>query len=1254
MGNAFGAGVVIWLCFATGASAQFPDIGGARAVPRPDLGHDYIQLLDETVSPANGSVNIKINIPVPPQRGITVPFSLSYNSGSVMDVQDFGIEYSYNDSQIAYVSSGGAEIDPTPEVVLHSKAGWEYSTPMLNYSSNHSIYDHNWYANNDFYNECYWATNFVFSDMNGARHPLNIAAATDLPERADVGGLCPNDQNFDPRFYPQYRTNGDFNSVAHLCWQFSDNCAPGVSIATADGTTYAFDTVDVTMAPGSQTELASSIEDRNHNKVYIGRLPGSNQPVMYSDELGTLLTATTNMGGIDTITSPALNGQYTIHWSAQQTSGTSGHAQILGPTECTGNLSVISSTLSGGWPATWVSAISQIDLPNGTSYYFTYDPTYGLLKRITYPNGAYAEYDWGMQPNFEIGQFTVILNPEAEGTQIIPDRDTPMLPYYMRCVEQYSWPAVIARRVSMDGTNVALSQSFQYTTPSLYPVAGQRVTKVTTNDAIQNQTYTTTYTYDMATTPSNDPLNFTPAYGLLVVRDPTYSPPGFIRLDSIPTIPVANDPQERSIVYKDANGKTLKTVNKTWLSPPNEIVASEQVILGDNGPSTTTIYGRSWPGRTPQTEKINYDGTFKYTDVSYYNFGQTPLNSANVAQWISSGYPIFDRPEDVKVSAGTAAGPTNVLAETVYSDYDANGFSGTNGNVGKITQKCWYNGSPCPGSPSPDRSTFFTYNNYGQVTLMQDDMGNQTYYDYSGNAVTNCGSLSPTSTSVFPTSIIYPTVNAMTQHETYCYDSARRLSRATDVNGQTTTYTYNDPFGRVREADYPDNGSTQVTYNDAGTSPSTTVTISGGTTTTTVMDGMRRPVRKEVINPVDSSQTIYADTQYDGSGRVYKVSNPYYVSDTSPLSYTTFYYDALSNKVGQRNQDGTYKYWCYNGITTPGVNQPNCHAPLSTKIGAWVDSQDENGNQWQHASDAFGQLIVAMEPNGTTQASTMETDYAYSLLGNLMQVDQWGGAYASAGERQRTFTYDSLSRLITAWNPEVGNLTYAYTRASQAFCAGSHSAICSKTDARGIITNYAYDNLNRLLSKTYTNAPSGTLSSCYAYDTATNGIGRLAAEWTTPSSCPSTSGYKTMHTFVAYDPLGRLWNEQQCVLGKCTTGTSTPPCQNGTVFSGISQCYNLAGAQTFLATGLNSPSYLGGSNAIAFTSAYDSANRLFSLSSNWSDSTHPSPLFTADPGSTLGYDAAGALRKATLGSHILLQRTYDNRLRVTSETDMPQ
>lgn len=62
------------------------------------------------------------------------------------------------------------------------------------------------------------------------------------------------------------------------------------------------------------------------------------------------------------------------------------------------------------------------------------------------------------------------------------------------------------------------------------------------------------------------------------------------------------------------------------------------------------------------------------------------------------------------------------------------------------------------------------------------------------------------------------------------------------------------------------------------------------------------------------------------------------------------------------------------------------------------------------------------------------------------------------GSQQRDFTYSSLSRLLTATNPESGTLSYGYD---------PNGNLLTKTDARGVKTDYVSDALNRVTNRNY-------------------------------------------------------------------------------------------------------------------------------------------------------------------------------------------
>ncbi|MFZ0732888.1 MAG: hypothetical protein WAM79_11235 [Candidatus Sulfotelmatobacter sp.] len=77
---------LLWMCcllLVANAVAQMPISTSTTSTPIPGVGHDYLGVLAETVNPANGSLSIRIGTPMPPARGMTVPFYFAYDSTGV-------------------------------------------------------------------------------------------------------------------------------------------------------------------------------------------------------------------------------------------------------------------------------------------------------------------------------------------------------------------------------------------------------------------------------------------------------------------------------------------------------------------------------------------------------------------------------------------------------------------------------------------------------------------------------------------------------------------------------------------------------------------------------------------------------------------------------------------------------------------------------------------------------------------------------------------------------------------------------------------------------------------------------------------------------------------------------------------------------------------------------------------------------------------------------------------------------------------
>ena len=170
-------------------------------------------------------------------------------------------------------------------------------------------------------------------------------------------------------------------------------------------------------------------------------------------------------------------------------------------------------------------------------------------------------------------------------------------------------------------------------------------------------------------------------------------------------------------------------------------------------------------------------------------------------------------------------------------------------------------------------------------------------------------------------------------------------------------------------------------------------------------------------------------------------------------------------------------------------------------------------------------------------ALTQETTYTYSLLDKLTDVNQGG--------QLRKFKYDDLGRMLYERIPEQKALIddgtgtmwtakYTYT---------DFHAVATRQDARGVITTYSYDQMNRLVGISYNTAGASgvaaTPSVAYSYDTTTtsptNGL-LLSVSWWLPPGQQGGQGTSYLESY-SYDSLKRLSSVTRTIDGvNYTTG----------------------------------------------------------------------------------------------------------------------
>jgi RHS repeat-associated protein len=442
--------------------------------------------------------------------------------------------------------------------------------------------------------------------------------------------------------------------------------------------------------------------------------------------------------------------------------------------------------------------------------------------------------------------------------------------------------------------------------------------------------------------------------------------------------------------------------------------------------------------------------------------------------------------------------------------------------------------------------TSHSYDSSGNLQSTTDPLGHSVTFAYGDSTLGL-----PTSTTVNP--------GSGPQTSSVAYDSSTGLPTSkTDVNSNQTTIGYInnllgsvDPFGRPATIVGPlvtsvINGQTFTnqqakTLNYYYDSELQVVTASDLSTTgdgllknRTSYDQIHR-VQLTESSENGSTYSIQSKSIYQSFGKITLVCNP-----TRNLGEATDGWIRTTNdEIGRTVEVATFS----------GAAQP----PTSGTNSSWTGSvatvyssnqttvTDQAGKARKSLVDAIGRLTSVYEdPNG----QNLQTSYSYDQLGNPTLVSQ--------GSQTRTFTYDSLSRLRTAKNPE--QVDTSGTQVATVYGYDNASNLQTKTNPNGTSISYTYDGMNRVKTKSLSTGQSYTFN----YDTAVKGVGKLASVVT----ANGPDGYY----YDQYDTMGRPIACHQTTL---STGYST------------SQGYDLA-------SHITSESYPSGTT---ITTTFDQAGR---------------------------------------------------------------
>ncbi len=916
---------------------------------------------------------------------------------------------------------------------------------------------------------------------------------------------------------------------------------------------------------------ATSITDHNGNLISI-TYPTGNE-VRYTDQLGRV---TKIQKGVPDPANPAvtLNVLVTFPGYQSQNRYFKVKSAVMNQRYRTGinpTLPVINGDYDPlGWGLSWGTAtrlfplshgldaeridtqavMSEFVLPDGRSIEFFYNE-YGEVAEVRLPTGGKLQYDYQSVSALPAGKSHVGEVRTSHFDSNVSD------------IER----SVIARRTYSDGTTLEATWAYSYTSTTA------QVTALSASGSVllkQKHYFLPSGRYlnsPSGTGPVPDRGTEGTGYSMystgIESRTETLDATGTVVLAaneedwtqrttvswSVYTTYAQEQPENDNRVNQSRryleNGMMVKT-ETTYDQYNNPIEAREYDFDQLLKRRTTTSY-LSWNnGFNYQTNDSIHMLSLPETTTVYNSAG------TQIAQTVNE--------YDVYIDDGNHASFTNYGTVSQHDSANYGVSKLTRGNVTRAGR--WLN------TAGAFIYSHFRFDVTGNVVSTKDANGNVTTISFADDFGPGQAPGTPTQNPATPTYALptlitspapLPAAPVHTARSQYDY-STGLLTGFCDRNNTVTQTIYNDPFNRPTQVKSALGVSGVETHSSMYYAPSTVygITLSKNDSLTatdlnavddasirawSVTDGFGRTTESWTRDPQGDVKSI---SVYDGLGRVTQVSNPFRPATESAV-YTTTVYDLVGRVTS---------------VTTPDNAAVNTSYVANT-----TTVTDQSGKSRKSVTDGLGRLIEVYEdPNGLNYLTT----YTYDMLDNLVRVTQ--------GTQQRFFMYDSLKRLIRARNPEQGthvslNLSDPLTGNSawsSAYQYDANGNVSQKTDARGVVSTYVYDALNRNTTVDYSDTVSINPDVKRFYDGATNGKGRF---WYFYTGGDYYTGDNVDCTSVdSYDAVGRPLVQRQLFK---LNGTWSPTYQ-------VSRIYNRAG-------GVTSQTYPSG-HSVAYN--YDSAGRL--------------------------------------------------------------
>lgn len=435
---------------------------------------------------------------------------------------------------------------------------------------------------------------------------------------------------------------------------------------------------------------------------------------------------------------------------------------------------------------------------------------------------------------------------------------------------------------------------------------------------------------------------------------------------------------------------------------------------------------------------------------------------------------LVDRVKVRRLRHGTTPGTGALERETrFYYDGDVTGSAAP--TRGLLTRRVEVLGEP--GRPDP--TVTWTHDVYGNEISVTDPRANAG--EGGGTTFTEYDSVHHS----FPVAV----VNALGHRTEYDYATPGGCAVAhapgaglvgsqrgpNELGSGTSWRRCYDVFGRIVAEYAPgDLARTTWTHDDVPLETSQTVarraSESGERSETTHFDGFGREIAILRDGPHGRS-VVETLREYDALGRIAAERAPAF--DVPHTQRTSWTYDPLGRVVR---------------VSLPGSGREHTRGYDRGR----VMHTGPAGSRREHL-DPFGRIERVEE---FADGDTFVTTYAYDVGDQLVRVVDHHGNVSSVD-------YDRLGRRIRVTDPDVGTRTFSY------FADGSVAS-----EQVGVFETilFDYDKLGRLTGKSGLSQRWPSTWATWRYDTATNGIGRLAR---------STEDNVHSRQVRAYDALGR-------------------------------------------------------------------------------------------------------------------------------------